>query len=249
MFDVPTLPAQAKQQQRVVWMVVFSMALHLGIVVFVPKWQTEARQSPPPIIVELEKPKEPPQKKVQPEPEPPKPAEPPKPKQPPKQELPKPTPVPIQQPVVQEALPVRAVEPPPPPPAVIAVEPQATVKPETVVAAPPPIKEPPQPTVSQEDLDAARGRYVGALQRAIAKHKSYPAMARTRGWQGEALVDIHLDGNGHVLGSEISSSSGYEILDKQALEMVKKASPFPAPPDVLQGRSFHLTVPVAFKLE
>lgn len=226
-------------------MLVFSLAIHVGVLVLVPKWQVESKPLPPPMVVELEKPKPPPPPPVV-EPEPPKPIEPPKPKQFPKPELPKP--IPVQQPVVQDVPQTKHIEPPPPP-VVIAVDPQPSVKVETVVAPPPLVKEPPPPVVSQEDLDAARGRYVGALQRAIAKHKSYPSIARTRGWQGEAMVDIHLDSNGGVLGSEISVSSGYEVLDKQALEMVKKASPFPAPPEVLQGRSFHLTVPVAFRLE
>jgi protein TonB len=39
------------------------------------------------------------------------------------------------------------------------------------------------------------------------------------------------------------------VLDKQALEMVEKALPFPAPPDVLRGNNFTITVPVPFKLE
>jgi len=32
------------------------------------------------------------------------------------------------------------------------------------------------------------------------------------------------------------------------LEMVEKGSPFPAPPKILQGRIFNISVPVAFKL-
>ncbi|WP_225907128.1 energy transducer TonB family protein [Methyloradius palustris] len=43
-------------------------------------------------------------------------------------------------------------------------------------------------------------------------------------------------------------SSNRESLDQQALEMVKKASPFPLPPDSLRGKSFNILVPVSFKL-
>ncbi len=70
-----------------------------------------------------------------------------------------------------------------------------------------------------------------------------------RGWQGECLLDLKLDGNGNVLSASVKESSGHEALDNQALEMVRKASPFPAPPEVLRGRSFNITVPVSFKLE
>ena len=48
---------------------------------------------------------------------------------------------------------------------------------------------------------------------------------------------------------KIIQSSGHEVLDKQALDMVEKALPFPAPPEVLRGSSFSVKVPIAFKLE
>jgi len=70
-----------------------------------------------------------------------------------------------------------------------------------------------------------------------------------RGWQGEVLVDLKLNDRGAVLESRIERSSGYEILDKQALEMVSKAAPFPAPPDILKSSVFNIQVPVSFKLE
>ena len=70
-----------------------------------------------------------------------------------------------------------------------------------------------------------------------------------RGWQGEVLIDLKLDGSGNVLATRIESSSGVEILDKQALEMVKKAAPFPKPPDILSASTFNILVPVSFKLE
>ena len=69
-----------------------------------------------------------------------------------------------------------------------------------------------------------------------------------RGWQGEVMLDLQLDGNGRVLSSKVQQSSGYDALDKQALEMVKKAS-FPPPPEALRGSTFNIQVPVAFRLE
>ncbi len=70
-----------------------------------------------------------------------------------------------------------------------------------------------------------------------------------RAWQGEVLVDLKLDNQGNVLASGIEHSSGYEVLDKQALEMVARAAPFPAPPDILKSSVFNIQVPVSFKLE
>lgn len=135
-------------------------------------------------------------------------------------------------------------EPPSPPP-VIATAPKAESLP--VFTTPPP---PPKPTgPSQQDMDAARNLYGNQLAREIAKHKQYPRIAQMRGWQGEAVVDLQLDGNGNVIASKIHTPSGFDVLDKEALEMVKKASPFPAPPEALRGHSFNILVPVSFRLE
>jgi protein TonB len=70
-----------------------------------------------------------------------------------------------------------------------------------------------------------------------------------RGWQGEVIVELSLDGNGKLKSKRILQHSGYESLDQQALEMVDKAMPFPAPPEALRGSSFTIKVPIPFKLE
>jgi protein TonB len=136
----------------------------------------------------------------------------------------------------------------PNPPAVITA-PTKLETPPTFTAPPPPPPEPVTAEPSQQDIDAARNLYGNLLGREIAKHKQYPKIAQMRGWQGEVVVDIQLDKNGNVLSSNIQKHSGYEALDKQALEMVKKASPFPAPPEALRGNSFNILVPVSFRLE
>jgi periplasmic protein TonB len=129
----------------------------------------------------------------------------------------------------------------------MSVAPSIEAPPPTFTAPPPP---PPQPVgPSQVDLDAARKGYADRLARAIAQHKQYPRVAQMRGWQGETIIDLKLDRNGGVLATRIDRSSGFEVLDKQALEMVKKAAPFPAPPEILKSDVFNIQVPVSFKLE
>ena len=136
-----------------------------------------------------------------------------------------------------------------PPPQVITALPKTEEPPPTFVAPIPP-PEPPKPKVPPEqDLEIARGNYGNLLSREFAKHKQYPRLAQMRGWQGTSKVELHIDANGNITSSAISESSGFEVLDKQALEMVRKASPLPLPPEVLRGREFTIIVPVAFRLE
>jgi len=189
------------------------------------------------------------QPKPPPAPEPPKP-EPEKPREPPKKPLPpvKPQPIPIPRAEAPPPAPVRESEPPPP--AVIAAAPRSSEPPPAFTAPPPPPPEPPKPKgPTDQEVDSARGNYGSLLSREFAKHKQYPRVAQMRGWQGTTRVELHIDANGNVISSIVSESSGFEVLDKQALEMVRKASPLPLPPETLRGREFAIIVPIAFRLE
>ena len=135
-----------------------------------------------------------------------------------------------------------------PVPSVIAVAPQADVSPVVIVPPTPPVPEPP-PQPSETDINAALAQYGSTLFRAFAKHKQYPKIAQMRGWQGQCTLEIKVDSAGNVQSTRIKESSGYDALDNQAIEMSKKAAPFPAPPNALQGRSFTISVPISFKLE
>ena len=148
--------------------------------------------------------------------------------------------------------PTRSTEVPPPPPSVqtevLAVAPKVDVSPSPPV--PVMVPEPPKLIVpSQAEINAALNGYNNALWGKIGKYKQYPKIAQMRGWQGEVIVELLLDGNGKLKSKKILSSSGYEVLDKQALEMIDKAAPFPSPPEALRASSFSITVPIPFKLE
>ena len=163
----------------------------------------------------------------------------------------KPLPKPIikPSPIVEPTQPTTEVTPPQP--AVI-----TTQAPSPIVAPPAPIVSPTPPTpslvtpkINQEDLKATKNGYGNTLWSLISKYKKYPRIAQTRGWQGEVILELLLDGNGKLLEKNIIQSSGYDSLDQQALEMVTKASPFPTPPEALRGNNFTIKVPIPFKLE
>ena len=61
--------------------------------------------------------------------------------------------------------------------------------------------------------------------------------------KGRATVSFTLDGGGRVTRVSLAGSSGVASLDQEAQASVRRASPFPAPPN---GRSQNFTVPVSF---
>lgn len=219
------------------WALAISIALHAAAAWKLPGIEFEKMVKPPELIIELAPPK----------PEPPTPA----PIKPPEPIKPKVVPPPQAKPTPQQIVkPVNTPQPisEPPPPAVIAVAPKAEAPPTFVAPTPEPPKPAPVQTVSQVDIDAARNQYGSALSREIAKHINYPGIATQRGWQGVVEIDFQLDGNGKILSQKIRRGSGYDVLDKQALEMVRKSN-FPTPPEVLKSGAFNVTVPVSFRLE
>jgi len=92
--------------------------------------------------------------------------------------------------------------------------------------------------------------YSVILTKAIAKQKKYPRIAQIRGWQGEIIIDLEIDGQGNLIKSKIKQRSKFKILDDEGMNMIKRASPFPKPPKELESLpSFKASVPISFKLQ
>lgn len=87
------------------------------------------------------------------------------------------------------------------------------------------------------------GKVVSKLRRAIR----YPAAARRQRLRGEVHVQFTVSGNGGIGGVRVVKSSGHELLDRAALETVRRAAPFPRIPEGAGRASWPFTVPLAFK--
>jgi periplasmic protein TonB len=101
-----------------------------------------------------------------------------------------------------------------------------------------------------EEADAGTlAQYRLALIVATRRYKRYPAIAMEKGWQGKVEVHMVIGANGMVASASINTSSGYEILDNQALDMLNKGgATVPIPPS-LRGREFGINIPVIFSLD
>lgn len=88
-------------------------------------------------------------------------------------------------------------------------------------------------------------RWQSRLLAHLERRKRYPSAARRSKQQGVALVRFRIDANGKVLSARLSRSSGFAALDQEAISMVRRASPVPAPPP---GVNRNITVPVRFNL-
>jgi len=96
--------------------------------------------------------------------------------------------------------------------------------------------------VGRSDADS---NYAGLVSAHLRRHQQYPSEARSRGDQGTATVSFSLDGGGRVTSSNLVRGSGIASIDQEVQAMVRRSSPFPAPPS---GRGVSFTVPVSFRL-
>jgi protein TonB len=126
------------------------------------------------------------------------------------------------------------------------------VKPEliTPIVKPEPIALPKQNNnISPSAIKKSIESYSAKLTKSIARQKRYPRIAQMRGWQGEIIIDLKIDGQGNLIKAKIKQGSKFKILDTEGMNMVKRASPFPKPPKGLESKIFNVIVPISFKLQ
>ena len=120
-------------------------------------------------------------------------------------------------------------------------------------AEPPPsvatrVPEPPQQVTLAPPVDLVAG-YGSSLSRLLARHREYPPLAAMRGWEGAVTMRLRVAPGGKLIEAKVESSSGHDVLDAKALDMVKRLGELPPPPEALREREFAVLVPVVFRLE
>jgi len=108
-----------------------------------------------------------------------------------------------------------------------------------------PAPKPGPPAIDPGSVD----QYRVALNIAARKYRDYPRQARAREWDGRTTVRVRVDDDGTVREIVIARSSGHEILDQSALDMLRKAQRDTPIPAALRGQAFSVDVTVVFELK
>jgi periplasmic protein TonB len=240
----------SSDSDRLFWLALsFSLLLHVGLYYVLPYLQSSSVQPIKRIVVELNMSE---QQQAVSEPAPESKVEPtpiePKPQQVIKEQV-KP-----QKPV--EVAPVLATESPsaasnyvaPPAPAPVSEStPEPTKSSNTSAATPTSNVSAEQTDSSEVSRDEAWDGYGQALYEMVGRNKNYPQIAIRRNWEGQAKVLAKFI-LGKLVDVTLIDSSGHEVLDKEALSMLRKAvSQLPVHGN-LAKKTFTVTVPVDFKL-
>ena len=83
------------------------------------------------------------------------------------------------------------------------------------------------------------------ISKIIQNNITYPYIARKMGWEGKVIISFVLTKEGKINFLTVEKSSGYDVLDKNAIKTIKKVSKyFPLPPHDVK-----ISIPILYKLD
>lgn len=100
----------------------------------------------------------------------------------------------------------------------------------------------PQAGASAAATAARQASWRGSLMAHLNRYKRFPSGATP----GTVQVAFRIDRAGRVLSASLVRGSGDAELDREAIAMINRASPVPAPPEGMGGSVLALAVPVRF---
>jgi protein TonB len=90
--------------------------------------------------------------------------------------------------------------------------------------------------------------YFQMVRLRIEGHKHYPQQARAGFREGRVVLSFTITTDGGIRSLEVRKSSNTKVLDEAALQAVRSAAPFPAPPRHLFKGDIPLQLTIAFEL-
>lgn len=90
----------------------------------------------------------------------------------------------------------------------------------------------------------ARDAYIMELYAIIKKHYTYPPLARRRGQEGRVQLRFVIGEAGRAQDIEVVASSGFNLLDRAAVETIRSI-PLPPPP----RRGMQIPITIVYRLE
>ena len=108
-----------------------------------------------------------------------------------------------------------------------------------------------QSSQSASQIEAIRNAYLRELSLWLNKHKRYPASARRRAQEGDVTLGFVITAQGQLISHQLLSPAVYQSLNKEALTMIQRASPFPPVPLEIRDAAteFEYSIPIRFSLQ
>lgn len=100
-----------------------------------------------------------------------------------------------------------------------------------------------------EDISTPSMEYARIVQKRILEKLRYPDTAKEAGFQGRITLSLRLSYKGELLDIAVKDSSGYQILDDEAVSAAKSISAYPPFPTSIEEQELWIEVPVIYRLD
>ncbi len=109
------------------------------------------------------------------------------------------------------------------------------------------VKKPLQTATSGNSKRLSR-EYRSTLLRLIERNKYYPLRARRRGMEGKALVAFTIKRNGEIRNISLSRSSKQQLLDRAAIQTIRRLGMAPPLPGGINRSHWRFVVPISYNI-
>lgn len=93
-----------------------------------------------------------------------------------------------------------------------------------------------------------RNHLQAQLRAAFEAQFVYPPLARRHGWQGRVRIALRIEPNGRFSELRVLRSSGYAVLDQNALQTLEHINRIDSARPWLDGRPVQLELPIVYRL-
>ena len=106
-------------------------------------------------------------------------------------------------------------------------------------------------SAKKKGSESVESNYLKRVSARIHRFKQYPREARIAKQEGTVVIQLTLDSDGTVKDRSLTSSSGIDLLDEAAMQIITKADPFPKFPSALVkkiGNQLKFSTAINYKL-
>ncbi|MCF7916277.1 MAG: TonB family protein [Candidatus Omnitrophica bacterium] len=102
------------------------------------------------------------------------------------------------------------------------------------------------PLYQKPAIPANLQSYAFGIQRKILENISYPRELSGTGWRGKVTLYLKINQYGQLKQVQIKESSGYEIFDQDAVDLVKQLSFYPFPAEI-EKEEIDVKIPIVYQ--
>ena len=116
-------------------------------------------------------------------------------------------------------------------------------------AAPSAINLPAAGPDTEENVPEEMKNYAGIIQKRILNTMVYPPAAKEAGFHGTVKLSLHLSYLGQLIDVAVKKSSGYKILDDNAVASTRKLGSYPPFPASIAKKDIWVDIPIVYRLD